>query len=73
MQHAQAKQKAAELGISLAEYVRRLVDQDLAMANAEADPASIIGIFASGGSDIASQRSDAIRAAVTERAARQQQ
>ena len=72
VQHAQAKRKAAELGISMAEYIRRLVAHDLAAASAEADPVSIIGMFSSGDSDIANQRSDAIRAAVTERAAQRQ-
>ncbi|MCB9373876.1 MAG: hypothetical protein H6518_14040, partial [Microthrixaceae bacterium] len=37
-QHARAKQKAASLGITLAEYIRRLVDRDLAGAAPEASP-----------------------------------
>jgi hypothetical protein len=65
-QHAQAKQKAARLGITLAEYVRRLVDRDLAGASPEASPGSIVGLGRSGGSDIAREGTDAIAGAVAE-------
>jgi len=52
-QHSAAKTKAAELGITLAEYIRRLVDRDLRGPQAAPDISEIIGIGASGGSDIA--------------------
>ena len=69
-QHVQVRKRATELGISMAEYIRRLIDQDLDSPRPQADLDSIIGLFASGGSDIATDRTEAIRNAVTERAAR---
>ena len=69
-QHARARRKATELGISMAEYIRRLVDQDLATARTHADLTSITGLFNSGGSDIADERIEATRLAIAERAAR---
>ena len=54
-QHALVKQKAASLGITMAEYIRRLVDQDLAGGRTNADVSAIIGIGRSGGSDIAAE------------------
>ncbi len=54
----------------MAEYIRRLVDQDLDAPRPQADLASIIGLFASGGSDIANERSAAVYSAVAERADR---
>ena len=69
-QHLQVRKKATALGISMAEYIRRLVDQDLDAPRPKADLASIIGLFASGGSDIATDGTEAIRNAVTERSAR---
>lgn len=68
--HAQAKRKAARLGITLAEYIRRLVDQDLAGVEPQASPSIIIGIGRSGGSDIAHQPRRAVADAVIERAGR---
>lgn len=63
-QHARVKQKAADLGIPMAEYIRRLVDRDLASVGPAADPSSIIGIGRSGGSDIASDGDAAVAAAI---------
>lgn len=51
--HRRAKARASELGISLAEYIRRLVRRDLGGARAGADPASIVALGDSGGSDVA--------------------
>jgi hypothetical protein len=52
-EHRRAKLRAAELGISLAEYIRRVVGDDLATPAAKVDASEIIGLFGSGGSDIA--------------------
>ncbi|WP_423923730.1 hypothetical protein [Candidatus Poriferisodalis sp.] len=52
-QHALAKRKAAELGISLSEYIRRLVARDLEDDAPAWDPSVIFGLFDGGGSDIA--------------------
>ena len=69
-QHARVKQKAAALGITMAEYIRRLVDRDLEPTDTLADPAWIIGIGRSGRSDIASEGKDAVAAAIAEHAAK---
>ncbi|WP_419553079.1 hypothetical protein [Candidatus Poriferisodalis sp.] len=54
-QHVQVKQKAASLGITMAEYIRRLVDRDLGRVDTNADVSAIVGIGSSGGSDIAAE------------------
>jgi hypothetical protein len=51
--HRRARQRAAELGVSLAEYVRRLVTQDLASPQAKVDVSCIFDLGSSEGSDIA--------------------
>ena len=48
-----ARERAAHLGISLAEYVRRLVDRDLGEPARKADPSVLFNLGDSGGSDIA--------------------
>jgi hypothetical protein len=48
-----ARQRAGQVGISLAEYVRRLVARDLARPEMKADVSSIFDLGASGGSNIA--------------------
>ena len=50
---ARARQRAADLGISFAAYVRRLVVQDLEEGRRRADPSVIFNLGNSGGSDIA--------------------
>lgn len=62
--HRRAKGRAAELGISLAEYVRRVVGADLAAPAETTDRSAIIGLFGSGGSDIARDLDDALAQAV---------
>lgn len=69
-QHALVKRKAAESGISMAEYIRRLVQRDLQQAAPGADISEIFGIGDSGGSDIAVDRKEATAEAITARAAR---
>ena len=46
-----ARQRANDLGVSLAEYVRRLVARDLGSAHRKADPALVFDLGSSGGSD----------------------
>jgi hypothetical protein len=53
-EHRRARRKAAELGISLAEYMRRLVRDDLAGPAAAADVTALFGLGDSGGSDVSS-------------------
>lgn len=49
----QARRKAAELGVSFAEYVRTLVARDLGRRKRRANPSVIFGLGDSGGADIA--------------------
>jgi hypothetical protein len=67
VRHAEVKQKAASLGITMAEYIRRLVDQDLDGATPQASPAAIVGLGRSGGSDIAQEGKRAVAEAVAVR------
>ena len=52
----QASQRASEIGVSFAEYVRRLVARDLVRPEPNVDLACIFDIGASGNSDIAAQK-----------------
>lgn len=47
-----ARQRAGELGVSLAEYVRRLVARDLGAPRKTADPSVVFNLGASGRSGI---------------------
>jgi hypothetical protein len=58
-----ARQRASELGISLAEYVRRLVARDLGEQQPSKSPAMIFDLGASGTSDIAKTKDAMIAAA----------
>jgi hypothetical protein len=55
-----ARQRANDLGVSLAEYFRRLVARDLARPERAADVDRIFDLGSSGGSDIASQKDSVI-------------
>ena len=59
-----ARQRAADLGISLAEYVRRVVERDLGGVPAQADPALVFDLGRSGGSDIAKHKDAMIADAI---------
>ncbi|HJR92168.1 MAG TPA: hypothetical protein VJ938_07000 [Acidimicrobiia bacterium] len=48
-----AKQRARDMGISFAEYVRRLIDQDLSGDSVRPRLDDLIGAGDSGGSDVA--------------------
>ena len=69
-QHALAKRRAADLGISMAEYIRRLVERDLRQVGAVTDISTVFGIGDSGGSDIAADRKGATAEAIAARAVR---
>jgi hypothetical protein len=51
-----ARQRASDLGVSLAEYIRRLVTRDLGSVQPKADPAVVFDLGSSGGSDIAREK-----------------
>ena len=48
-----ARLRAGGLGISLAEYIRHLLERDLAQTRARADVSAIFDLGSSGGSNIA--------------------
>ncbi|MFV1959447.1 MAG: hypothetical protein ACC662_08560 [Planctomycetota bacterium] len=50
---ARARRRAADLGLSFAAYVRRLIVRDLEEAPPAADPSAVFDLGTSGGSDIA--------------------
>ena len=54
--HAQAKQRAAELGISLAEFTRRLLERELGSSAPQGDIDSICGIVTGTPFDMALDR-----------------
>lgn len=53
-----AKRRAAELGISFAEYVRRLIRRDLGEDSSAEPVERLFGIGDSGGSDVAQNEDD---------------
>jgi hypothetical protein len=60
-----AKRKAQDLGVSLAEYIRRLVLRDIDQdASQQFDVRKIIGLGSSGGSNIARHKDEYIADAV---------
>lgn len=69
-QHALVKRRAADLGISMAAYIRRLVERDLQQTGTGTDISAIFGIGDSDGSDIAVDRKGATAEAIAVRAAR---
>ena len=62
-EHRRAQEKARDAGISLAEYIRRLVRADLDVSP-PTDISSIIGIGDSGGSNIAKYKDEYIGEAI---------
>ncbi len=54
--HRQAKDRAAHMGVSFAEYVRRLVAQDLGEVEQTADVSIVFDLGGSGGSDISKDK-----------------
>lgn len=58
-----ARQRAGDLGVSLAEYLRRLVARDLGSRQTAVDPSCLFDLGSSGGSDIANNKDRMIAAA----------
>ncbi len=50
--HRRAKRRAAEMGVSLAEYVRRLVSRDLGEPSRGAEVSTLFDLFDGGRTDI---------------------
>ncbi len=55
-----ARERAAELGISLAEYIRRLLARDLSGPQPSSDPSIVFDLGDSGGSDVASYKDEMV-------------
>jgi len=51
--HRRARQRASELGVSLAEYMRRLVARDLGAPQVKADVKQVFDLGRGPGSDVA--------------------
>jgi hypothetical protein len=60
-----ARQKAAQMGISFADYVRRLVAQDLAAPELVVDASRVFDLGSSGGSDVGQDKDRMIGDALT--------
>ena len=58
-----ARERAEQLGISLAEYVRRLVAKDLVGEEPPVDPSAVFNLGSSGGSDVARDKDAMLREA----------
>jgi hypothetical protein len=72
-QHRAARRKAAELGLSLAEYIRRLVERDLPQPEPRrGDMARLFGQGNSGGSDVGKHKREYIGKAVEDEWGRKQ-
>ncbi|MBI2895055.1 MAG: hypothetical protein HYY06_15980 [Deltaproteobacteria bacterium] len=63
-EHRKARRRAAELGVSLAEYVRRLVARDLAGPQPAVPPEAVFDLGSSGVSDVARHKDEYVGAAV---------
>lgn len=50
------RQRASDMGVSLAEYVRRLVERDLGRSQPGVNPSAVFDLGASGNSDIANRK-----------------
>ena len=59
-----ARERAGQLGISLAEYVRRLVARDLGEPVQAVDPSIVFNLGNSGGSDVARDKDTLLGRAV---------
>jgi hypothetical protein len=58
--HRRARQRASELGVSLAEYMRRLVARDLAGPHAEVDVTCVFDLGRSNKSDVGKNKDSMI-------------
>ncbi|MGH7896708.1 MAG: hypothetical protein ACREQQ_02085 [Candidatus Binatia bacterium] len=59
-----ARRRAAQLGVSLAEYIRRLLARDLTGPAPASDPSAVFDLGDSGGSDVARAKHSMIGEAV---------
>jgi hypothetical protein len=64
-EHRQARRRAADQGISLAEYIRRLVRDDLAGTSLRGDVTALFALGDSGGANVAKAKDDYVGEAVS--------
>lgn len=62
--HRKAKMRAEELGISFAEYVRRVLERELGEGFSSADPSVVFNLGRSRGSDVARDKDRMVGEAV---------
>lgn len=62
--HRRARKRAAQLGVSFAEYVRRLVALDMPVPRSKSDPSILFGLGRSSGSDVARYKDQMIAEAI---------
>ena len=67
-----ARERAGQLGISLAEYVRRLVAEDLGGGVEPVGPTAVFNLGSSGGSDVARDKDAMLGQAFSEKAHRKE-
>jgi hypothetical protein len=65
--HRRARKRAAELGVSFAEYIRSLVARDLASPGKAADRSILFALGRSAGSDVAENKDAMIAEALSAR------
>ena len=65
-----ARRRAARLGVSFAEYVRRVVERDLGRPRPKGDPSAVFNLGSSGGSDVARDKDAMLGEAVATRRGR---
>jgi hypothetical protein len=65
--HRRAKERAADMGISLAEYLRRLVAGDLGPQRATTNASAVFNLGHSGGSDVARRKDSYVAEAYSAR------
>jgi len=58
--HKRVRRRASEAGVSLAEYLRRMVERDLARPQTRSDITAVFDLGRSTGSDIAAEKDSAI-------------
>lgn len=63
-EHRRARRRAAELGVSLAEYIRRLVRQDIGEHSRRGDVSALFGLGDSGGGDVATRKDEYLGEAI---------
>jgi hypothetical protein len=63
-QHRRVRRRAAELGVSMAEYLRAIIDRDLNQPSTPGDVSAILELGDSRGSDVARHKDEYVGQAV---------